>query len=1274
MFTNTDNNNAEAHHTEDHSLHLRMVGTPPRNRRKRETLRSSFAVWSKGIPAEKQAFRELVAWAATRASVNQVAAMSLARSRTNSSSSEQQPKSGDSSKTEDVDTFASANLDSFRQPQSNAEKDLSLSTLSGEGVKETVQPATTAPHDRRGGASGSTERPATSSPTGGSAKTAVNYQRGGTDLMDSFNGEVGPSGLLVPELLSESLLATQLANLQLSGSEAANGDKERSSSAKDVGVSAEDGQHTKPSEEPQSEKPNGEDARQAEPKEDEEENDSFVEANEGDVLHFHEPKELNLADVRREEFDHYCCEMKNNMLVLSWTEQGKNLELSMAELVLTKVKPLNLARRFECMWTLDQLYLELLVSIENRSVNTIKRKLNKYLAVFAHQVFARCLLMAEHSAVLTSLREPLSTTRLDHVRRVLLYSYDFLLRWFHIAIRVPELNATVFEPTLRMCMFALHMYYKYEQGYLYTIGKVAPRPDLHNPVPLETKFDRVIWDNWIKILSYVADASFSAHVSEFRNFQCRIVAEDQEEQSEVVHYANLILRQWSEDRFSEFRELLDFQKIDNHIPVNTLYQWTEQTVRLCDIGVQRSNNDHHIFVEESVRKICDHISFEVERQKPKDGTMPYARRSSVKFDDERPEDELRSYRNRKSRSKGFNWRQSGQPSQIQREQDAAEVIDLIQNWTTIEQTGTRPKSVKSAPSSLGGKPFVNSTMRTSTAYGQSGRPAPVRNPSGGGSSGASSSHSNRGAPSGNSGGSQPPSRGAGASGGGGGGGGGDDDPDDNDPPRGRGGDNGPRLPRNQGNRNQGNDLSELLANSMLQQTQILDRLGQRIEQMERTYETSFQNTRRIDESDHQDGTSDAWYLRLPHPWNVTPKKTGKRSDEQKMATVDPQCVFDGEQRNFLPWRTWAIQNIHQANLPVEDKFKFLKRSVKSSDGLLASLFDSVRGNMTAYENAIRRMEEQWGGPHNITQHVLSELYADGQLDPNNSRMVSRLMGRLGTVFEYESDGLLEDIRSSTLIKPVMGRLLAPEDKIRFVRWARQHRPPRAAGVMHDLADLRAWIETLHKDLLAVDMLDGGYWETTRGSSSTGKPFKRSSYKVQESQDLSENAGSDTSVRADSFYSRAENGPLTREDIHAEIMAAFNVKTDETSNQHVEVEHVTPSSEDDDVYEMRNSDDEIADMSVESLQAYYATAKARQPVCEYCTKRTGKPTRHFVKECRALTALSAARRIEEITALRLCLLCFGKGHKTADCKKSFRCKCGGKHNKFLHIDFPNKTKQ
>jgi len=430
----------------------------------------------------------------------------------------------------------------------------------------------------------------------------------------------------------------------------------------------------------------------------------------------------------------------------------------------------------------------------------------------------------------------------------------------------------------------------------------------------------------------------------------------------------------------------------------------------------------------------------------------------------------------------------------------------------------------------------------------------------------------------------------------------------------------------------------------------------------------------LDESDHQDGTSDAWYLRLPEPWNVIPRKIGRRSDEQKIAIIDQESAFDGEQRNYLSWRTWVIVNIHKANLPVEDKFKLLRKSVKtSSNPLLKCLFTSVRGNAYAYEKAIKQMEDQWGGSYNVTQHVLNEIHNDGQVNLNCLNSVAKLTARLDNIFELEMDNLLEDINSKLLIQPILQALLKGKDLKKLIRWTRENVPGKANGGMPDLRDLHEWSFNIKQDLMTRDQVNNKGWtpsqpQANRKAYVVDQP-DLSTFTVRRSFSQGATAGTDSRPAS----SRHTYTVSSRDQLPEEVRDAYRVEGDESSDSSSEGEEDDTGH--DQVVEVHNSDDEERQEQAFLLPASYTFMTVREPECDYCTRKMKKPIRHLIKKCRGLEAMSVSDRINEMIRQKRCILCFGKGHTVKECKKEFRCKeCNGMHNTFLHINFPRKSKQ
>ncbi len=376
-----------------------------------------------------------------------------------------------------------------------------------------------------------------------------------------------------------------------------------------------------------------------------------------------------------------------------------------------------------------------------------------------------------------------------------------------------------------------------------------------------------------------------------------------------------------------------------------------------------------------------------------------------------------------------------------------------------------------------------------------------------------------------------------------------------------------------------------------------------------------------------------FYMSLPSPWNVLPRRTGKVGDERNLikqylssqsgsAKIEP---FNGDEARYFSWRPNVIQIIHKANLPVSDKYMQLKLCFKENvDATLDVYIENKDATKEAYANLIGFIEDTWGGKDRAYLWAETKLLAVKRLNTSALESISCVRAEIQRFIRFCRDNDLAERLSQT---PTVGKIL------------RKLLPQTAINEMQihrKCGNLRQDPKTLY----LVEEYLGMLAEATSATNLLlGVQRKPSSF------------GAD----------RHRGGRFGGDIRHGYVGAADR----DVGRQPDTVSDGEPDIEPD-VYELTEEDvDEITG------EVYVHMANGakmvRYPECLLCKTKGAKPKfpRHFLFSCDEFKNMAMANKLDYLKKNNRCFNCLAPTHSSQDCKSGRRCqKCSKKHHTLI----------
>ena len=138
-----------------------------------------------------------------------------------------------------------------------------------------------------------------------------------------------------------------------------------------------------------------------------------------------------------------------------------------------------------------------------------------------------------------------------------------------------------------------------------------------------------------------------------------------------------------------------------------------------------------------------------------------------------------------------------------------------------------------------------------------------------------------------------------------------------------------------------------------------------------------------------------WYTQLPPPWNQVPTPESKADDLTKTITAGSFTKFDGAVLHYLPWRSRFIAAAHCKNISEQAKNQYLTTALdRDADPMLTTIINSTLCSTDGYREAIKLLEEAYGGPDQNMRRFEAELDNMPMLIPTNLSSLNNWMAKI----------------------------------------------------------------------------------------------------------------------------------------------------------------------------------------------------------------------------------------------------------------------------------------
>jgi hypothetical protein len=370
---------------------------------------------------------------------------------------------------------------------------------------------------------------------------------------------------------------------------------------------------------------------------------------------------------------------------------------------------------------------------------------------------------------------------------------------------------------------------------------------------------------------------------------------------------------------------------------------------------------------------------------------------------------------------------------------------------------------------------------------------------------------------------------------------------------------------------------------------------------------------------------DDFYINLPPPWNVLPRKKGKVSDEKSYMGLSKDNLFSGDSLDWPSWRASFIHLVHQSNLDVLHKLNVLVQRLNPKDEWLNAIAKGVISwTPQDYENIIGMLEDRYGGNKRIMKVLRNTLLQSTKINRKDINSLRLTLKNFEAFRDYSAQNGMSNNWTSDLTYDLVLEKIFSKDRDEDLRaWGMAQED---WGYAASMTGLVCWIRSLIKGLAVLeDVRATPLWNKT--------PTLQT--------------GPRTLLVGNLLGSHSDNQEeLTNTSkISQPTMASLD-----------SVQETVPKT----IYEEWDSDaEELSGQSDdETAITLLATKEFKPPLCPVC-----KPQSHLLIRCEKFPKLSHTNRYKALMEAKMCFKCFSNKHEHKNCDKV--CKdCGKGHHKLL----------
>ena len=423
-----------------------------------------------------------------------------------------------------------------------------------------------------------------------------------------------------------------------------------------------------------------------------------------------------------------------------------------------------------------------------------------------------------------------------------------------------------------------------------------------------------------------------------------------------------------------------------------------------------------------------------------------------------------------------------------------------------------------------------------------------------------------------------------------------------------------------------------------------------------------------------------FYSSLPPPWNVLPRykhEEGKAVSKFVDGRHKPDCghsVFKGFQGQYLGgWRDAHINRIHNANIPLAEKFHYTKLFVDGANDALPvckQIHKIHEPTPEKYSQIIILLEKHFGGRENTFAHMLGKLRALKGYSMKDTSHLAEIETALDNFILFCKNNNLEEHKGLNTTSQELSRMIMSEqDSIDYQLENYRMNLPGESG---SIENIHAYVVSRNHILSTIPAMQGkepgkpdpkakaagGNTAPQKGRKGRGPPKRQ------------------VRIRT-TFQEAAEVGPIAEEpeeetsdveDAESDLTPEY----DDTLEDDVEVIHVRTTTD------WPGEAEETVPEYVCNNDMLYVfmqrTERPKLPECPICPKVKGERIQHLIFQCETYEKMNLAKRREALNRLERCFNCTAPGHTANDCKSTNRCRnCGKRHHTSICPTPGDKTK-
>jgi len=418
----------------------------------------------------------------------------------------------------------------------------------------------------------------------------------------------------------------------------------------------------------------------------------------------------------------------------------------------------------------------------------------------------------------------------------------------------------------------------------------------------------------------------------------------------------------------------------------------------------------------------------------------------------------------------------------------------------------------------------------------------------------------------------------------------------------------------------------------------------------------------------------AFYGRLPPPFNILPRKTGKESQEttrinnmiREMELANsPVKPFDGAGANYFAWESQFRCYVHEANVPVTFKLHFLQRMLlKDSHAVIIPIKENHELRPENYERAIKSLVDAFGGTQRAYNHARSMLKSVKKLPLDEASNIQMIHAQVIRYCDFcDHQGLTEYKKAEGQSRDVYAQLLTYKDVELLMEFK----------VRHNLDGVKGSVELL-KNFLKFRVTQLGEAALMLGESSKPLPKGHNlgiTFKADEAKNNNSYGKTYSPYQKNKGkpnFRRVNVAQMDATEYTVAVASSASPEDDaDDNNNPIQEETVDEADNEIDlqVYEdFANQDGPCVADSVcydDQLGVFAAMGNHHLPECVLCSEKKEK-FQHLLYQCPKYKAMDPKGRKGVLINHKRCFNCTGTDHNTRTCPSTRTCaQCKEKHH-------------